>query len=137
MAVINKSRLVLPGYMDDTFNEICKKVNLLPSDVDLIIKRRNRCVGDCWIKKGNRHIPSGHYSGDLKTIIVRIGRRTHPDDFSFVLAHEIGHLLDHREHREEAENGYPLSEKKATDFALACNCYPHSKYKGVKGKKEA
>jgi len=132
MGIINKAKTTLPGFMLDAFNSICQEAHLHPSQIDLTIKKRNRYIGDCWAKKGDRNIPSGTYHMDYRAITVRIGNKTHPDDFRFVLAHEIGHLVDHLKHRYNTQ--YNLTEKGATQFALACNCLPHNHYRGTKGR---
>ena len=126
----NKSKLPLPDYIESNLRELCWKAHIAPARVTLIVKRRNRCVGDCWIKKGNRDIPSGQYKLDFRTIVVRIGKRTHRDDFRFILAHELGHLKQHVEQRRNLKT--KLTEPYANQFAMQCNCYPHSKYRGIK-----
>lgn len=131
MSIINKAKIQLPTYMLDAFLAICEKAHLSPDSIDLIIKRRKRYIGDCWIKKGNTSIPSGLYKMDYRTVVVRISKKTHPDDFRFVLAHKIGHLVDHLAHRDD--KGYDLTQQTATDFATnTCGCFPHSKYRGIK-----
>lgn len=125
----NKTRFELPDYVAGDLREICLKAGIPLEHITLIVKRRNRCIGDCWTKKGNRDIPSGQYKVDYRTVVVRIGRKTNRDDFRFVLAHEIGHLKQHRESKLKVK----MTEAYANDFAtLTCNCYPKSFYSGIK-----
>ncbi|KKN64735.1 hypothetical protein LCGC14_0488670 [marine sediment metagenome] len=129
MNIINKSKLQLPDYTEDSFRELCHKAHIAPVNVTLIIKRRNRYRGDCWVKKGNPSGPSGYYTMDYHTVIVRIGRQTNQEDFRYVLAHEIGHLKQHLEQKTVLKPGMP-TENYAKRFALlTCNCYPKSNYR--------
>ena len=125
--IINKSKLQLPDYMENSLREIIRKAGI--TDIRLIIKRRNRYIGDCWIKKGNPSAPSGFYLMDYHTVVVRIGKQTKQEDFRYVLAHEIGHLKQHLEQKLDLKPGMP-TENYAKRFALfTCNCYPKSNYR--------
>jgi len=119
----------LPEYIADSLREFCRKAHIAPTKVCLIVKRRNRCIGDCWVKKGDSNIPSGGYHMDYRTITLRIGKRSSQEDVRYVLAHEIGHLKDHI-------RGCLLikpTEDYARRFALlTCNCYPKSNYRGIR-----
>jgi len=129
----NKTGFQLPEYVADSFREFCDKANI--GEVRLVIKRRNRCVGDCWVKKGNRDLPSGMYRHTTKTIIIRMGRKTSKEDFRFVLAHEVGHCKQYSEAPRLITAGdfrrhIPKPETYASSFALlTCNCYPKSNYR--------
>ena len=124
----NKTKRQLPDYIESSLEEICQKAGVGADGVTLVIKNRNRYTGDCWTWKGNTNSVSGSYKLDGKTVIIRLGRKSHIKDIRFVIAHEIGHLKQHR------ESGGDLycrpTEHYANKFALlTCNCYPKAKYK--------
>jgi len=135
--IINKSKLELPDYLADSLRELCWKAHIAPSDIVLIVKQRNRYVSERWIKKGNRDIPSGTYHNNYRTITILIGKHTLKEDLRFVLAHEIGHLKQHKEAGALITAGdyqakMPKPETYATKFAVQdCNCYPRSIYTGI------
>ena len=133
--IINKSKLQLPDYVESSLREICHKAYIKPSDVRLIIKRHNQHVSDCWIRKGDcSSAPSGQYAMDYHTVLVRIGRKTIKEDFRYVLAHEIGHLKQHRDQRLDLKPGWPTEDYARRFAILVCNCRPKSNYRltGIK-----
>ncbi len=126
--IINRSKLQKPDYVDDDLRMICHQAHIAPSNIRLILGKRNR--------SHNKYAscPSGSYKLDFRTVVVRIARGTLRDDFRFVLAHEIGHLKAHLEAK-PIESIRRLTTKdygecKPTAFALnVCNCYPASPYR--------
>jgi len=137
--IINRTKWQLPQYIRDEFALLCNQAHITQDEITCIIKPHKKYRGNCWIKKGNPNIPSGLMDFANKTIIIRIGYKTHKDDFKFVLAHEIGHFKQYKEAGKlETVGDYQTKiikpEKYATQFAITCNCYPHSKYRGIANK---
>ena len=139
LEIINKTRLDLPGYIPDSLQEISRRAQIAPTQVQLIVKRRNR-RNRRRIRNPNADAPSGCYKLDFRTVILHMGPNPNRDDVRFVLAHEIGHLKAHLEARpvQTLRNltNKDYGETKANHFALkVCHCYPVSYYPGTKRSK--
>ncbi len=139
--IINETKWQLPEYIQDVFTKLCNQANISCKEITCVVKRHKKYRGDCWAQRGNPNIPSGLMDWENRRVVIRIGHKTHEDDFRFVLAHEIGHYKQYKEAGKlESAGDYQKMTKAckpetyATQFALACNCYPHSQYRGIKSK---
>lgn len=121
LTTINKSGIQKPQYADIMLRRFCRKANIVPESVRLILGKR----------KDHLKYPGGRYKGDKETVVVRINRYTLYEDFEFVLAHEIGHLKQHRESGKEFRT-LERREQYATKFAMGtCGCNPVTEYSGT------
>lgn len=121
LTIINKTGIQKPQYVDIMLRQFCRKANIVPESVRLILGKR----------KDHLKYPGGRYKGDQETVVVRINRHTQYEDFEFVLAHEIGHLKQHRESDKELCM-LARREQYATKFAMeTCECNPLTEYSGT------
>ena len=121
LTIINKSGIQKPQYVNIMFRRFCRKANIVSESVRFVLGKR----GDRF------QYPEGLYKGDKETVVVRINRHTQYEDFEYVLAHEIGHL---KQHRESGKEFRPLErrEQYATKFAMeTCRCNPVGEYSGT------
>ena len=122
LAIINKSGITKPQYVDIMLRRFCRKANIVPESVRLILGKRRDCF----------KCPGGCYKGDKETVVIRINRYTQYEDFEFVIAHEIGHLKQHRESGKEFRT-LKHREQYATKFAMeTCRCDPVTEYSGTR-----
>ena len=140
MDIKNKTKLQLPDWFEDTARTLCRRAEIIPASVTIIVKQRNK---PWWWKERHkmskrtlnrvmRHAngASGFADYDRRTITIRLTAKTEREDIEFVLAHELGHIKDMREH--QADVRYKPTESFATKFAFGCGCYPKGKYPGTK-----
>ena len=133
--LINKSRMPLPSYLAGAFRGLCRVAGLKSASVPVILKRRNRYESNRY-ERGEGNAPNGAYFRETRTIIIRTVPNANKDDLLFVLAHEIGHFKQHKEHP-----GQIMPTRKSEDYAnrfalQVCHCSPKADYPIKKRIKE-
>jgi len=113
-----RGKQAIPDYADECLKEFCSKAGLEAGSVHLVIQQR---------KRHGKYLARGSYELDFRTVTMKITPQVLRENFRFALAHEIGHLKQHREvgPMPTAETWAILTEQYADDFAMrVCNCYP-------------